>query len=51
MNKVKLNKVIGEGNIVIPIYILKYFKKLNLSMEEFMFLMYLYNKDGMVHIH
>lgn len=48
MNKVKLNKVIGEGNIVIPIYILKYFKKLNLSMEEFMFLMYLYNKQDNV---
>lgn len=45
MNKVKLNQVIGEGNIVIPIYILKYFKKLNLTMEEFVFLMYLYNKQ------
>ena len=45
MNKVKLNKVIGDGNIVIPLYILKYFKKLNLEMDEFVFLMYLYNKQ------
>lgn len=45
MNKMKLNKVIGDGNIVIPLYILKYFKKMNLTMEEFIFLMYLYNKQ------
>ena len=44
MNKMKLNKVIGDGNIVIPLYILKFYKKLNLTMEEFVFLMYLYNK-------
>ena len=43
--KGKINKVIGEGNIVIPLYILKFFKKLDLSMEEFVFLMYLYNKQ------
>lgn len=47
MNK-KLNKVIGDGNIVIPLYILKDFKKLNLTMEEFIFLMYLYNKSDKV---
>lgn len=45
MNKTKLNKVIGDGNIVIPLYILKYFKKLNVTMDEFVFLMYLYNKQ------
>ena len=43
--KGKLNKVIGDGNIVIPLYILKYFKKLNLTMDEFVFLMYLYNRQ------
>ena len=48
MNKGKLNKVIAEGNIVIPIYILKCFKKLNLTMDEFVFLMYLYNKQDKV---
>ena len=45
MNKMKLNKVIGDGNIVIPLYILKFYKKLNLTMDEFIFLMYLYNKQ------
>ena len=45
MNKAKLNKVIGDGNIVIPLYILKFYKKLNLTMDEFIFLMYLYNKQ------
>lgn len=45
MNKTKLNKVISEGNIVIPIYILKCFKQLDLTMEEFIFLMYLSNKQ------
>lgn len=45
MNKTKLNKVIGDGNIVIPLYILKYFKKFDLTMEEFIFLMYLYNRQ------
>lgn len=45
MNKFKLNKVISDGNIVIPLYILKFYKKLNLTMDEFVFLMYLYNKQ------
>ena len=48
MNKVKLNNLIKEGNIVIPLYIFKMYKKFNLTLEEFIILMYLYNKDGMV---
>ena len=35
MNKTKLNRVIGDGNIVIPLYMLKFYKNLNLTMEEF----------------
>ena len=46
--KSKLEKAIGDGNIVIPLYILKYFKKLNLEMDEFIFLMYLYNKQDKI---
>ena len=46
--KTKIEKVIGDGNIVIPIYILKYFKKFNLTMDEFVFLMYLYNKQDKI---
>lgn len=45
MNKVKLNNLIQEGNIVIPLYLFKLHKKFNLTLEEFIFLMYLYNKD------
>ena len=47
MNK-KINKVIEDGNIVIPIYMLKNYKKLNLNMDEFVFLMYLYNKQDKI---
>ena len=48
MNKSKLERAIGDGNIVIPIYILKCFKKLNITMDEFIFLMYLYNKQDKI---
>ncbi len=34
--------VFKQGHIVIPIYFLQQFKKLDISMEEFVFLMYLY---------
>ena len=47
MNK-KINKVIEDGNIVIPIYMLKNYKMLNLNMDEFVFLMYLYNKQDKI---
>ena len=46
MNKNKLLQILGDGNIVIPLYILREFKKLNLQMDEFVFLMYLYNKEN-----
>ena len=48
MNKVKLNNLIKEGNIVIPLYIFKLYKKFNLTLDEFIIMMYLYNKDGVV---
>ena len=47
--KSKLEKAIGDGNIVIPLYILKYYKKLNINMDEFVFLMYLYNKQDIAY--
>ncbi|MBR3661412.1 MAG: DnaD domain protein [Bacilli bacterium] len=46
--KSKLEKAIGDGNIVIPLYILKSFKKLKVTMDEFIFLMYLYNKQDKI---
>lgn len=46
--KNKLEEYLGDGNIVIPLYILKSFKKLNITMEEFIFLMYLYNRQDKI---
>ena len=46
--KTKLANAIGDGNIVIPLYILKNFKKFNLTMDEFVFLMYLYTKQDKI---
>lgn len=42
MNK-SLCKVFSDGNISIPIYFIKNYKKFNLELDEFLFLMYLYN--------
>lgn len=33
-----------DGNLVIPMYLLKNYMKFNLKLEEFVFLMYLYNQ-------
>lgn len=38
----QLIDIFKQGNIVIPIYFLQHFKKFKLKMEEFVFLMYLY---------
>ncbi len=42
----KIVDILKSGNIVIPIYLLKNYKKLNIKLEEFIFLMYLYNKGN-----
>jgi len=43
MKSSKLIEIFKNGNIVIPLYLLKNYSKFNLNMEEFVFLMYLYN--------
>ncbi len=43
MKSSKLIDMFRQGNIVIPIYFLQNYKEFNISMEEFVFLMYLYN--------
>lgn len=48
MNKVKLNDIVKDGNIVIPLYLFKLYKEYNLTLEEFVMLMYLYNKNGSI---
>lgn len=39
----KLVSVLKQGHLVIPLFIFQSYKKFNLKMEEFVFLMYLYN--------
>lgn len=46
MDKVKINEIIKNTSINIPIYIFRLYKTFNLTLEEFLVLMYLYNKNG-----
>lgn len=45
MNKVKLNDLIKSGNITVPMYIIKEYSKLDLTLDEFIILIYLYNHN------
>ncbi len=38
-----LVEIFSDGNIVVPMYFFKRYKDLNVTLEEFVFLMYLYN--------
>lgn len=40
----KLVDIMRQGHLVIPLYVFKNYKKLKISLEEFIFLMYLYNQ-------
>ena len=40
--------LLKSGNMVIPLYLFKKYKDLKLSVEEFIFIMYLYNKGNMI---
>ena len=46
MKNTELINIFKKGNIVIPMYILENYKKLDINMEEFVFLMYLYNSGN-----
>ena len=43
MKNSKLIDIFKNGNIVVPLYLFKNYKELNLELDEFIFLMYLYN--------
>ena len=43
MKSSKLIDIFKQGNMVIPLYFLQHYKDFKLSLEEFVFLMYLYN--------
>ena len=46
MKSSKLTEILMDGNIVIPIYILKNYRELKLNSDEFIFMMYLYNNGN-----
>lgn len=46
MKSSKLIEILQEGHITIPIFLLKNYKTFKLDIEEFIFLMYLYNKKN-----
>lgn len=43
MKSTNIVQIVKDRNIVVPMYIYKLFPKLNIDLETFMFLMYLYN--------
>ena len=43
MKNSKVAEIFKNGNMVIPIYLLKHYKDLKLDLNEFVFMMYLYN--------
>ncbi len=45
MNKVKLNEIVKSGSITVPMYIMKQYSKFNLTLDEFVLLIYLYNHN------
>lgn len=48
MKENKLLDVIKDGSIVVPLYLMKRIKQLKISIDEFLFLMYLYNKGNKI---
>ena len=48
MKSSKLIEMYKDGNIIIPIYIFKNYKKLNIELNEFIFLMYLCTKGNKI---
>lgn len=48
MKNSNIADILKSGNITIPIYLLKNYKSMKLKLEEFIFLMYLYNLGNKV---
>ncbi len=48
MNQVKLNELIKSKMINVPVYVLRIFKEFNLTIDEIILLLFLYDKDGEV---
>ena len=48
MNQVKLNELIKNKTISIPLYVLRMYQEFNLNVDELILLFFLYDKDGEV---
>ena len=48
MNQVKLNDLVKEKKVVLPLYFLKMYKDFNLNIDEFILLSFLYDQDNTV---
>ncbi len=46
MKSSKVIEILNSGNIVVPIYLLKKHQEFELELDEFLFLMYLYNRGN-----
>ena len=46
MNQVKLNELIKSKMINVPLYVLRIYKDFNLTVDELVLLLFLYDKDG-----
>ncbi len=46
MNQVRLNELIKSKMINIPVYVLRILKEFNLTIDEMLLLLFLYNSDG-----
>ena len=46
MNQVKLNELLRTKTITVPLYVLKMYKEFNLSSDEIILLLFLYDKDN-----
>ena len=49
MNKVKLNELIKSNSLIIPMYVIKECSKFDLTLDEFVLLIYLYNHNNMIY--
>ena len=49
MNKVKLNDLVKSQNVTVPMYVIKQYSKFNLTLDEFVLLIYLYNNNNIIY--
>lgn len=48
MNQAKLKELIKDKKVTLPLYLLRMYKEFNINLDEFVLLIYLFDKDGQV---